>query len=188
MTVDYSATACIRCHQHDTGVLEIADGFIQHEDNYGDLFPGKHAILDCVTCHDPHAGVAQLREAGDETVRIACAECHFDQAEHFKLSPHPRECTTCHMPSLIQNATADPAVFTADMRTHMVAIDANQIEQFTDGELASTRLTLNSACRQCHAEGGAAAPRSDEELIQAANGIHAPAVEPQALPTPAGES
>jgi hypothetical protein len=137
---------------------------------------GKHATLDCVQCHDPHVGVIQLRESdAEQTTRIECQDCHYREAENFKISLHVRDCVTCHMPRITQNAVGDPDIFTGDVRTHLMAINPNQIEQFDpEGNLLSSEVSLNFACRQCH-NGQLASEKSDQELTETATGYHEPA-------------
>jgi hypothetical protein len=79
------------------------------------------------------------------------------------------------MPRVTKSALGDPEKFTGDIRTHLMAIDPNQIEQFNEeGTVALSQLGLNFACRHCHIEDGEASPKTDEELMDAANGIHDP--------------
>jgi hypothetical protein len=177
MEVDRDAEACGACHFRGVAEeVDVSGGLIQHHEQYEELFQGKHTTIDCVVCHDPHTGVIQLRNSGaPQTTRAECENCHFRESQNFKLSPHTRDCVTCHMPRVTQSAVGDPERFSGDMRTHLMAIDPNQIEQFSeDGTMALSQLGLNFVCRQCHVEGGDAGPRSDEELIDAANGYHAP--------------
>jgi predicted CXXCH cytochrome family protein len=185
MTVDRDSEDCGICHSRDVvEELDASEGLILHHDQYDELFQGKHIAIDCVVCHDPHMGVAQLRNVGDgPTTRTLCENCHFDAAQNFKLAPHTRDCVTCHMPLVTKSAVGDPERFTGDERTHLMAIDPNQIEQFSeDGTMALSQLGLNFVCRQCHVEGGFASPKSDEELIAAANDYHAPpAPEPESV-------
>ncbi|MDD2695505.1 MAG: hypothetical protein PHD58_06255, partial [Anaerolineales bacterium] len=64
---------------------------------------------------------------------------------------------------------------TGDIRTHIMAIDPTQVEQFNeDGSVALSQIGLNFACRQCHVRGGKASARSDEELIAKAEEYHTP--------------
>jgi hypothetical protein len=80
------------------------------------------------------------------------------------------------MPRVTKSALGNAEIFTGDIRTHLMKINPNQIEQFNeDGSRSLSDLGLNFACRHCHVEGGVASPRTDEELIGAANGIHTPA-------------
>ncbi len=180
--VDRDSAACASCHARGT-VEEVAasNGFIQHHDQYQDLFEGKHVILDCVVCHDPHAGVVQLREAELPTTLASCENCHFAQVLNQNNEIHARitvDCVSCHMPKIIQVAAGDPLKFTGDMRTHMVTIDPYQIEQFSeDGTVAYPRLALNSSCRGCHNPDGRGTEKTDEELIDIAVGYHDPPVE-----------
>jgi hypothetical protein len=94
------------------------------------------------------------------------------------------------MPQLIQNASAAPDEFTGDVRTHVVAIDAGQIEQLVktetdEQEAVYPQIALNFACRQCHNENGLGRPKSDEELLQVARDYHTGApLEDEAEPKP----
>jgi predicted CXXCH cytochrome family protein len=193
MRVDRSAEACTSCHirQPHDGALEVAGGLIQHQDEYGDLYQSKHLVIDCVQCHDPHTGVVQLREQGRQTVTTECADCHFRVARHGANDVHQGiafvTCVTCHMPQLIQNATGIPEQFAGDIRSHVVAIDPNQIEQVEeveDGEaLMYPLISLNVACRQCHNPDGLGRPKTDEQLLDTARNYHSPAEpEPDAEP------
>jgi hypothetical protein len=77
------------------------------------------------------------------------------------------------MPRVTKSAVGNAEMFTGDISTHLMAIDPDQIEQFNeDGSEALSQLGLNSACRHCHVEGGSATPKTDEELIEKANGYH----------------
>ncbi len=184
MKVDRDSAACGDCHFR--GVPEEVDasgGFIKHHEQYEELFQSKHITIDCVVCHDPHAGVIQLRKSdAKQTTRTQCEDCHFKEEQNFNLEFHTDKCIECHMPRVTKSALGDPERYTGDIRTHLMAIDPNQIDQFSeDGTLALSQLGLNFACRHCHVEGGTASLKSDEELMEAANGIHDPAApEPQA--------
>jgi len=178
MDVDRDAAACGDCHFR--GVPEEVDasgGFIKHHEQYEELFQSKHITVDCVVCHDPHIGVIQLRETdAPQTTRTQCEDCHFKEEQNFNLEFHPSKCIECHMPRVTKSALGDPEIFTGDIRTHLMAIDPNQIEQFNeDGTQSLSQLGLNFACRHCHGAGGFASPKSDEELKEAAYGIHDPA-------------
>ncbi len=175
--VDRDRQECMSCHM--TGDLVAADGFIQHTGHeYGDLFPGKHAALDCVDCHDPHAGVVAPRAARQSYLRATCEGCHW-QTALVQKPVHDRirvECVDCHMPELIQVAVGNPAAFRADMATHQVVINAEQIGQFTDDGFILPQIGLDYACRQCHNSAGGIGPAlSDDTLLNVAEGYHSPA-------------
>ena len=177
MQVKRDSAACGDCHFR--GVVEEVDsqdGLIRHHEQYEELFQSKHAVIDCIQCHDPHVGVIQLRQQGaDKTTRIECEDCHFKESQNFNLDFHTSECIECHMPRITKSAVGDAEKFTGDLRTHLMAIDPNQIDQFNeDGSLALSQIGLNFACRHCHVEGGYASPKTDAELIEAATGIHEP--------------
>lgn len=193
-TVDRDAQACEACHADGTLSPAAADGFIQHTDFiYEDIFAGKHALIDCVQCHNPHAGVTPAREARAATTLTECAGCHYQQAQVQNIEGHSAfsfPCESCHMPELIQVAVGDPAQHTADMQTHRVTIDPQQIGQFTEDGTALPQIGLDFACRQCHNDAGGIGPVLDDAtLIENATGIHTPQPAPaeaeaEAEPTP----
>lgn len=177
MVVDRNAAQCGECHYR--GVPEQVDaskGFIKHHEQYEELFQSKHASLECILCHDPHAGVIQLRKAGEQTTRTQCADCHFNEAKYqaSEVMKAVVDCIDCHMPRVTKSAVGNAAKFTGDLRTHLMAIDPTQIGQFTeDGKYALSQLGLNFSCRSCHVEGGTASILSDEQLMQEAYNYHA---------------
>lgn len=195
MKVRTDRAACVQCHAI-TPVDEIdAEGaFISHHEQYPDLFESKHIVLDCVDCHDPHSGVVQLREQGQETVNADCETCHFNVARYQDNVVHEMidiECIDCHMPRLVRNAVGDPESFHGDMRSHVMAIDPFQVAQFTeteDGErVAWPQIALDFACRNCHNPDGLGLPKTDEELLQSAIDYHTPPQESQLTPEPVSD-
>lgn len=194
MVVDRDVEACSQCHvRGDVEEVDASGGFISHHEQYEDLFQGKHITIDCVVCHDPHAGVVQLQEAEEPATQTQCESCHFEQARNADNEVHARfnvNCVDCHMPHLIQNAAGDRDKFAGDLRTHLVAIDPLQVEQFTeDGQLASPQLALNFTCRGCHVEDGLGLPKTDEVLVETAVNYHAiPEITVPAASTPQAEA
>ncbi len=179
MDIRRDAQACQSCHlMGDVAEPATQDGFIVHHDTYGDLFQGKHSVLQCVACHDPHSGVVQPRLSKEPTVKAQCQQCHFREAQVQKVAQHGFACIECHMPKIIQVAWSNPDTFTADMRTHRVTIDPNQIPQTNEQGQLLPNVGLNSACRHCHTPGGPL-EKSDEELRAAANGYHQAQPQPQ---------
>jgi hypothetical protein len=176
--VDRDSAACGQCHVRGEGpeTVPASGGFIQHHEQYDELFQGKHAALQCVSCHDPHEGVIQLRQAGDQTTRTECANCHFREEKYQNVAIHGFlnvKCIDCHMPRVTKSAVGDPERFTGDIRTHMMAINYDLTSQFTeDGAFAESQLALDFACKSCHVAGGDARAREFEELRQAAVGYH----------------
>jgi hypothetical protein len=178
MEIDRDGEQCGDCHIR--GAIESVDasgGFIKHHEQFEELFQSKHITIDCVTCHDPHAGVIQLRKAEEGTpiTRTSCENCHFEEAmyQDSKIHPLVAECIDCHMPRVTKSAVGNAELFTGDIRTHLMAISPTQIGQFSeDGSVALSQLGLDFACRNCHVEGGSASAKTDEELIDKAFGYH----------------
>jgi predicted CXXCH cytochrome family protein len=183
MKVDRSAALCTRCHQQGdfTPKPATADGFVGQDPQYSELHMSKHLILDCVMCHDPHQGVVQPREAKKATTLTPCANCHAQEAQYQKNPAHTQiglTCVDCHMPRIVKVAQGDPAVFSGDLRAHLMAIDPTQVSQFSpDGKTAFSPVSLDFACRRCHIAGSTMA-RSDDELIKMATNYHTKPVAP----------
>ena len=178
MQIDRDAELCGKCHiRNAIEAVDAKGGFIEHHEQYEELFQSKHVTIDCVVCHDPHKLVVQLRQAGGATTRTQCQNCHFKQAKYQNNSKHVAmnlACVECHMPRIVKTAWGDPDTFTGDIRTHLMAIDPNQIGQFSeDGKTALSQIGLDFACRHCHVQ-GKGFPKTDEELTAAANGYHNP--------------
>ena len=183
MKIVRDSEACGACHRRgDVENVNAKDGFIEHHEQYEELFQGKHAVLDCVQCHDPHKGVVQLREAKEQTTRITCDRCHQEQARLVKNAKHAAmktPCVECHMPRIVKTAWGDPEKFSGDIRTHLMSINPEQISQFSeDGKTALSEIGLDYACRHCHVPGSGMA-KTDEELIAAAKDYHSAPAEEQ---------
>lgn len=180
MKVDRDSEACGACHSRgDTTVVDASDGFIQHHEQYEELFQGKHVAIDCVVCHNPHTGVVQLRQEGRQTTRTTCENCHYDIARNRQNELHGRfiECVDCHMPKVTRSALGSPETFTGDIRTHLMAINPGLTSQFDEeGNASASELALDFACRSCHnSTGEAIGPeKTDEELVNGALGYHNP--------------
>lgn len=178
MLVDRDAEACGKCHiRGSIEEVNAGGGFIQHHEQYEELFQSKHITLDCVVCHDPHTGVVQLRQAGEQTTRTECANCHWEKVKNQNNPIHLSigiACIECHMARVTKSAWGNAEKFTGDIRTHMMGIDPSQIEQFSeDGTTSLSQIGLNFACRHCHGS-GLGSPKTDEELITGATGYHTP--------------
>ncbi len=176
MMVDRDSELCGQCHLRGAPEeVNASGGFIRHHEQYEEIFQSRHITLRCVTCHNPHAGVVQLREDGVQTTRTTCESCHFQQAKYQDSQVHPNiaECMDCHMPRIVKSAVGDAEKFTGDIRSHLMAIDPDQAGQFTeDGSVALSQISLDFACRSCHIEGGLASVKSDQELADKATGYH----------------
>jgi hypothetical protein len=119
--------------------------------------------------------VVQLRQAGEQTVRTQCENCHFESAKYQNNEAHVDlevECIDCHMPRVTKSAVANPDEFTGDIRTHLMAIDVDQVGQFDpEGTVALSQLSLDFACKHCHVPGGSF-EMSDSILQGTATGYH----------------
>jgi hypothetical protein len=185
MEIERDAEACGECHRSgEVNRVAASDGFVHLNSQYNELFQSKHLALDCTTCHDAHAGVVQLEDAGLEPTRTTCENCHWEEARFQKNELHKNmslACVECHMPRMGVAAWSNATTFTGDVRSHLAAIDPYQIEQYetiTDttgmaAEYALSEIGLNFACRHCHGAGRGTA-KTDQELIDASVGYHDP--------------
>ncbi|HKZ55256.1 MAG TPA: multiheme c-type cytochrome [Anaerolineales bacterium] len=177
LAVERDPELCGACHRRGgVEAVNAKDGFIEHHEQYEELFQSKHVALDCVLCHNPHTLVVQLRQEAVQTTRTACENCHFRQARYQDSQIHPNvaTCVDCHMPRIVKSAWGDAAQFSGDIRTHLMAIDSALIHQFSeDGMTSLSQVSLDFACRQCHYEGSARGTvKTDEELMEKAEGYH----------------
>ena len=177
MKLDRHPAMCGECHSRgDVEEVNAKGGFIEHHEQYEELFQSKHAVIDCVQCHDPHTGVVQLRQAGEKTVRTTCENCHFANAKYQKNQTHldlEVACIDCHMPRITKSAVGNAEEFTGDIRTHLMAIDPTQVGQFNEeGTVALSQISLDFACRHCHVP-GSSTEKTDEELVEGATNYHA---------------
>jgi len=181
LDIDRDSEQCGLCHlRGGSEEVNASGGFIKHHEQYEELFQSKHISLDCVVCHDPHAGVVQLRKAqqSDPTVKVTrtqCENCHFNELTNQANEKMAADvaCIDCHMPRVTKSAVGDITKFTGDIRTHLMGINPTQFEQFTeDGSVALSELGLNFACRSCHINDTATA-LDDATLSEMASGYHA---------------
>jgi len=173
MTIDRDSQLCGECHTRDE-VAEIgaSDGFIQSHQQVDELFSSKKLVMRCVDCHNPHETVKYA--SGGLAVKNDCESCHFEQDTYQKITDrrHAR-CVDCHMPRATKSAVGDPEQFSADMRSHLMAINPHETSQFDeDGAFSQPYLALEFACRNCHREDGRADNLTDEELQEIAIGFH----------------
>ncbi len=182
LKIERDPEACGECHRRNAvEEVDAKGGFIEHHEQYEELYQSKHITLDCVLCHDPHTLVVQLRQAEQPTTRTQCADCHFKQAQVQNNVVHTNmklACVECHMPRIVKTAWGDAEKFTGDIRSHVMAIDPKLIGQFSeDGKTALSQIGLDFACRHCHG-GGVGTAKTDEELMAAAAGYHTPVAAP----------
>ena len=172
MTIERDSELCGSCHvRDDHGVIEAADGFILDQAQYEEVATSKKAVMRCVDCHDPHQTAKFDRNPG---IVAECESCHFEKETYQKITDRRHaKCTDCHMPLATMSALGDPAQFSADVRTHLFAINPLAESQFKkDGTESEHYLTLEFTCRGCHSEEGRAPNLSDEELLDVAVGFH----------------
>ncbi len=177
MKIDRDAEACGQCHlRGEPETINASGGFVQHHEQYEELFQSKHRALSCIACHDPHRGVVQGRKTGTATVKVECDSCHFDQARSQKseIMKSTVSCRDCHMPRIVKSAWGDAGAYTGDIRAHLWAIDPYATFQFSeDGSSTISQIGLDFACRSCHRTGGSATLKTDEELKAMAIDYHA---------------
>ncbi|MBI4720872.1 MAG: hypothetical protein HY770_06555 [Chitinivibrionia bacterium] len=174
LTVDRSNALCGKCHIRGV-VYEIPAkaGFIQHHEQWNEMFTTKHSGLQCVSCHDPHKGLHPFNPERTAAIRLRCENCHLKETDSFKNSiiEHYNAsvaCIDCHMPMAGKSATGNLATFTGDVHTHLWRINTNAAAaMFTpDGTKANGYLTLEYTCKRCHPS------ETVQDLAAAAGFIH----------------
>lgn len=173
MEIERDSEACANCHSFGAvNQLEATeDGFIHNYQTYDELFLTKKRVMDCVDCHDPHAGT-RTQEGRGLAIKTECETCHFEKETAQKLRRHPADCVDCHMPYWSKSAAANPELFTADLRTHMMSINPAATGMVEDG-VAHAYLSIDASCKACHTP-GSRRERSDEQLRAVATGYHDP--------------
>jgi predicted CXXCH cytochrome family protein len=172
MKVDRDSELCGSCHrQNEVEQIDVANGFISHHEQYEELFESKKRVMRCVDCHNPHQTTKYAR---GQAIRTECENCHFENEQYQKISDRKHaSCIDCHMPRITMSAVGDPARFSGDMRTHLMAINPLASSQFDkNGEFAMPYIALDFACKGCHNENGRAPVLPDERLVEVATGFH----------------
>ena len=175
MDVNRDSELCGSCHiRGDVTEIDASGGFIQHHEQYEELYESKKRVMRCVDCHNPHQTVKYADEIDMEPTKTACENCHFNNAEYQKIDDRRHaKCVDCHMPRVSKSALADEAKFTGDLRTHLMAINPNATSQFSkDGTTSQPYLALDFACRSCHSDDGRGPNLEDAVLVEAATGFH----------------
>lgn len=170
--INRDAEGCGSCHgRGEVEKVDAVDGFIDHHEQYEELFQSKKRVMDCIDCHNPHE---TTKHAKGLAVRTPCQNCHFNEQLNQKITNRKHaECVDCHMPRLTKSAVADPARFSGDLRTHLMAINPHATAQFDkSGAAALPYLALDFACKGCHNEQGRAPVLPDERLTEVATGFH----------------
>jgi len=172
MAIVRDGELCGECHSRTAvTAIEAHDGFIDHNQQFSELFSSKKRVMNCVDCHNPHETVKYTRGAPE---RADCETCHFEQTGNQKITDRRHAtCLDCHMPRITTSAVADPERFSGDLRTHMFAIHPNARTQFNrDGTQAMPYITVDFACKSCHSEAGRAPVLEDERLKEVSVGFH----------------
>jgi hypothetical protein len=193
VVLDRSNQSCGECHSTgDPGTVDAAGGFTGPYTHYDELYNSKHFALQCIACHDPHAGAVYADEGVNPNAGITqrCESCHWQEEAVFAVDRHAAlACTDCHMPPAGLNALGSPELFIGDLSSHLFSINADPAApQFNeDGTAAMPYLTLGYACGHCHNDAYATI-KPIEQLAEAANGYHtSPTPTPEPTPTPVAE-
>jgi hypothetical protein len=171
LPVARDSESCGACHiRTEAMTIEAHDGFIDHNQQYSELFSSKKRVMNCVDCHNPH----QSTVYGDGADKADCETCHFEQDEYQKITDRKHaSCVDCHMPRITKSAVADAERFSGDVRTHLFAINPNAKSQFNrDGTQTEPYVTVDFACKACHSEAGRGPVLEDARLQEVSLGFH----------------
>jgi len=170
MPVDRAGESCGDCHSRtEVTAIEAHDGFIDHNQQYAEMFASKKRVMECVDCHNPHVSTIY-----DNSIKTDCQTCHFESANYQKINDRRHaSCVDCHMPRITASAASDAARFSGDMRTHLFGINTQANAQFNrDGTLAEPYVTVEFSCKGCHSEEGRGPLLEDARLVEVATGFH----------------
>lgn len=176
MKLERDGELCGNCHSRtEVTAIEAHDGFIDHNQQYSELFSSKKRVMNCVDCHNPHSST--LYDT-DTAIKTDCDTCHFENATYQKITDRKHaQCVDCHMPRITTSAVSDLARFSGDLRSHLFAINPDGKSQFNkDGSLSEPYIVVDYACKGCHSETGRAPVLEDERLKAVATGFHDPAL------------
>lgn len=156
------------------GRIAVKGGLPRHHQGHDEMMGidpdtgvamGKHynAGMSCSSCHNPHQSTVNMGAADGlhDTAVKACSTCHAgkEMSDQGMLGLHASmDCTTCHMPEVVKNATSTltkAGVTFGDQMIHTMEIDLfNDKGQITeDGKFMYPYLQDGFACGECHAEG-----------------------------------
>lgn len=173
MTIERDSELCGACHiRGDLTTLEMADGFLGHNNQYGELFHSTKRVMDCVDCHNVHEPTKF--GAGRLSIKTTCETCHFQQADYQKITDRRHAtCVDCHMPLATLSAVGDLEQHAADVRTHLFAINPTALSQADrSGAASMPYLALEFSCKGCHNDDGRGGALPDEMLVETAIGFH----------------
>ena len=125
-----------------TALCQGCHGEVMAEFELNERHRLREGVLDCVSCHDPHASESRARLGGFKQQQ--CIECHADKGGPFVFE-HPVQqadgCTACHEPHGSQNR-------------HMLKVQRNAELCFTCHVALPgfhSRFTADTVCTNCHA-------------------------------------
>jgi len=160
MTIDTRSESCGACHNRGgvNNAIPAKGGFIRHHEQFNEMASAGHAVLECVTCHDPHKTVRYDDPSVVNAIYLDCADCHKDAQASLDSAPLGLAgkmlgvtCEDCHMPYESKSAVAFDT-YVGDVMTHIFKINKDvAAEPFTpDGAFANPYVTLEFACLGCH--------------------------------------
>lgn len=153
---EHSATALLRLAPAEIRALGDTSGvcFGCHGEQFAETEYNEHhrvreGVLECTSCHDPHAAATRTLLGGFKQER--CVECHADKGGPFVFE-HPASrvegCTTCHSPHGSPNRH-----MLAHQRVAELCLSCHaSVPAFHGGSnLAQPpRFGLDTQCTNCH--------------------------------------
>jgi DmsE family decaheme c-type cytochrome len=125
-----SSAACLSCH-----------GDVVAQFEFNERHRLQEGVLDCVSCHDPHAPADRTQLAGFKQEQ--CVQCHTDKGGPFVFehaSSKVDGCVACHSPHGSPNR-------------HMLNFQASAELCYSCHAVVPgfhSRFTLDTACTNCH--------------------------------------
>ncbi len=181
MPIDRTAELCGNCHTRDAKRrVEVSKGFIRHHEQYDEMIAGGHAVLECGSCHEPHASVLYRRSVA---LIADCVDCHPTKSDGLLGHAGSVACESCHMPAAAKSAVAFGSGVNrrGDISSHIFSINpiAATAEEAMfyeeDGKtFARGAVTLDFACLSCHNGEDASLQTSLSWAAENARLVHSP--------------
>jgi hypothetical protein len=156
---------CKGCHiRGDASQIEVENGLIVFDTQYGDIQASPHNDQECTVCHDPHLDTI-YKAGGYKGDSQTCKTCHKDvEIKNSEMADF--DCEDCHMPYAAKSAVSininydGGSVPMGDMRTHIFRIEGDAAYNMFTDDGKSLRLNddgeasigIKYVCLTCHTD------------------------------------
>jgi len=169
LKIDRDPEMCGKCHRRgDVTEVDASGGFIQHHEQYEELFQSKHLTLNCVTCHNPgsvdpestntvnmstmthniHAGAlgGTVRDGGRYYI-VGFRSTVYDYS-NIRWTQDLRNCQTCHEES--DSNTPQASNWRTVVNAEACGSCHHSNVDFVTGENHAAGASTDDQCSACH--------------------------------------